>query len=237
MVPPTRRRLLHVAAAVTAGLAGCGGLTGEESSTSRSVTEGTDTIGSGPNGETNPESVLVRANTERAPIRIADDDDDETSTGSERPERRSIRLSHAVIATESTAERLVVADGVDREPIASFLSATDLDSETLYLETRRVDECFRLQLCAVAWADDEVRTEYGRRLRPYDERCVADRRVFESRLIRIPTVLDADEVRSYGSSTGERTQCSVDESADTERVGGEPATTNGPTGTGGHDDA
>lgn len=231
MVPPTRRRLLHVAAAVTAGLAGCGGLTGEESSTSRSVTEGTETIGTGPNAETNPETVLVRANTERPPVRI--EDDDGTSAGSERPERRSARLSHAVIATESKAKRLVVADGIDREPITSFLSATDLDGETLYLETTRVDECFRLQLCAIAWADDEVRTEYGRLLRPYDERCVTDRRVFESRLIRIPTALDPDEVRSYGSSVGEGRECSEDESADTERVADEPAITIGRTDGGG----
>lgn len=222
MVPPTRRRLLHAAAAVTAGLSGCSGLTGEESSASRSVSEGADTIGAGPNAETNPETVLVRANTERSPIRI--EDPDGTPPESDRPERRRIRLSHAVVATESRAQRLVVADGIDDDPISSFLSATDLDSETLYLETRRVDECFRLQLCAVSWAAETVRTEYGRLLRPHDERCVTDRKVFESRLVRIPAALDEDEVTSHGSSVSEGVECSGGDDADAERVGGEPTT-------------
>lgn len=219
MVPPTRRHLLQVATAVTAGLAGCGGLTGEESSSSRSASDGTGTTVSNENRETDPEVVLLRSAADSPPIRL--EDGDGSSTESDRWSRQSHRHSHAVVDSRSRAEELVVADVPGAESVSSFLSATDFGTETLYLETIGVAECFRLELCSASWAADEIQTDYVRPSRPYDERCSADAEVLESRLIRIPASLDTDEVNGYGSSISGRGRCHGDGPAGAEGTGSE----------------
>ncbi len=219
MVPPTRRHLLQTAVAVTAGLAGCGQLlAGEESSSSRSVSDGPDATVSGENRETDPDIALVRTGGDSPPIRMPDDD--EASSGSDRWARQSRHRSHVIIDTRSRAQELIIEDIPDAESVSSFLSATDFEAETLYLETISVQECFRLELCSTSWSTDEVRTDYVRRTRPYDERCSADAKVLESRLIRIPASLDTDEVNSYGSSISGRGSCHGGGPAGTEGTGG-----------------
>ena len=231
MVPPTRRHLLQTATAVTAGLAGCGQFSGDESSSSRSVSDGPDATISDGNRETDPERTLLRTDDERPPIRMPDDDDG-ASTGSGRRARQSRHRSHVVIDTRSQARELVIADTPDAESVSSFLSATDFGAETLYLETISVAECFRLELCSASWAAGEVRTDYVRRSRPYDERCSAEAEVLESRLIRIPESLVADEVNAYGSSISGRGRCHGDGPAGAEGTGGEATgrTANGADG-------
>ncbi|WP_254841382.1 hypothetical protein [Natronomonas marina] len=208
MVPPTRRRLLQAATAVTAGLAGCSALSGEESTATRTVSE--DDGPRPPNGgsESDPDTVLVRADTRYPPVRIPDGDGEPTDPA--RLERFHPRLKHEIVDSASRAEKLTVADGVDAEPVSSFVSATDFDSETLYLESSTVEACFRLQLCSISWSTDEIRTDYAQQVRPYDDRCAADEYVFESRLVRIPAALDRDEVNSYGSSVGGSGRCDRD---------------------------
>ncbi|CCQ36249.1 uncharacterized protein Nmlp_2066 [Natronomonas moolapensis 8.8.11] len=213
MVPPTRRRLLRTAAAATAvGLAGCNGSVGERSGTSRSVSENADSTIPGGTTEHDPEMLLVRAGTDELPVRI---DGDGGTPESHDPQPS--RLSYAVIDTRSRAERLVAADGVDVDAVTAFGSATAFDSEALYLETRRVEECFRLRLCGISWTTEQIRTAYARELRPYDERCSAGESVFESRLIRLPAALDRAAVSSYGSSTDGQGRCHGDGDGDGRR--------------------
>jgi hypothetical protein len=224
MVPPTRRQLLQVATAVTAGLAGCGAFVGEESGTSRSVSEGTDTSISGGDTEIDPETVVLRSGTETPPIRLADSDGE--SNDADHRERPSLHGAHAIVDTRARARKLVVADGVDGKPVESFLSATDFESETLYLETRIIRECFRLQLCEISWSADEIRSGYVRKLRPYDEQCAADKEIAEAWLVRIPAPLDSDEITTYGSSVDGSGEChrrSQVESEDADASDGEGA--------------
>jgi hypothetical protein len=205
MVPPTRRRLLQVATAAAAGLAGCSGLAGEEASSSRSVSsEGGATIPGG-TSEPEPEAVLLRADTDRPPVRPGGFD--ETPTDTRWNQGRLRRLTTEVVDSRSRADKLTVADAVDAEAVSSFLSATDFEKQTVYLDTRRVEACFRLELCSIAWTADDVQTNYVRQIRPYDERCSDDNEVFEARLIRIPAALEADSVNSYGSSTSGGGRC------------------------------
>ena len=227
MVPPTRRRLLRTAAAATAiGLAGCNGRVGERSGTSRSVSENADSTIPGGTTERDPETLLVRADTDGPPVRV---DGDEGTP--ELPRRQSSRLFYAVIDTRSRADRLLVADGLDADAVAAFRSSTAFDSETLYLETRRVEECFRLRLCGVSWTADRIRTAYARELRPYDERCAAGEAVYESRLIRLPAALDREAVTSYGSSTDGQGRCHGDGGdRRRDRENGRRAPENGGTG-------
>jgi len=226
MVPPKRRHLLQVAAAVAAGGAGCSGLIGEESSSSRSVSEGTGAAIPGGDTDTDPPAVRLRATT--PPLRLSGSD---RTPAEPESTRRSPRPSHVVLDTRARAEELVVAEDAPEADVSSFVSATEFESETLYFETRSVEECFRLRLCEIAWTANEIRTGYVRQVRPYDERCSADEQVFESRLIRIPATLDRDEIDSYGTSISGSSRC--DESRSTDGTGGG----NGSTATaGGHGD-
>lgn len=200
MVSLTRRHLLHVATAIAGGLAGCSQFTGGESSSTRSVSSGGS---AGPDADALTDPPMVRRRAAEQPIRLGDRE----RTDSPGRDRLSSRDEYEVIDAQSTADRLAVADGLDAEEVSSFVAATDFDSETLYLETRSVEECFRLRLCHISWQSDKVHTDYVRPLRPYDERCRADEHVFESRLIRLPVALDAESVRSYGSSVSGSSRC------------------------------
>lgn len=232
MVPPTRRHLLQAATAVAAGLAGCSGLAGDESSSGRSVSEGETTLPDGAS-ESDPDVLLVRADTDRPPLRVVDQDAERTDP--EPRDRRRRRIRSEVIDSASRAERLVVADGVDGGSVTAFVSETEFGSETLYLDSKLVEACFRLELCSISWRPDEVQTDYARPLRPYDESCSADERVYESRLIRIPGAIDRDEVNAFGSSVGGSGGCDGRRSvgADGSGGGGEPADTTTPASDGG----
>jgi hypothetical protein len=200
-----RRESLVAIAGVAASLAGCSALSGDDGSTrTATVTERPPPDDSDPGrgsdpGET-PETLLVRADTDLQPVWLADPDREDG--GRPTPRRDEHRLDTVVVDSASRADRISVGDGVDRDRAAPFLSATDFGSEAVYVETFRVEECFRLVLCDVSWSSDRISTDYGRETRPWDEACSADERVYESRLIRIPEALDADDVNSYSASVG-----------------------------------
>jgi len=197
-----RRESLAAFAGVAAALAGCSGYGSatSESTPTRGAESGIDTDAPGAGSATDPEMIHVRGATERAPLWLADPDGETERERRSHRERR--RHSRTVVDTPARAERLRVADGVDADGLDSFLSETDLDSQTLYLESVEVRACFELTLCRIEWQPDEVSTDYARTQLPYDTRCGVDDHVFEARLVRIPASLSADEVRGYGSSIG-----------------------------------
>lgn len=195
----TRRKLLQAATALTAVLAGCNGFSGSASH-SETVAAG----GAAPpdSSETEPPQLVARAGIEQAPIRLVDPDAETPEDDWDRP---GPRVAHGIIDSREKADRLIIADGVetvDADDLASFVEETDFDSETLYLETDAIRECFQLELCWVSWQPNEIHTDYVRTLRSYDEACSVDARIFESRLIRLPVALDADSVNSFGSTIG-----------------------------------
>lgn len=197
MVPNTRRRFLHVATAVAGGLAGCSQLTGDETRSSGSASENGASNFPDDDTETNPPAVLLRSESDVPPIHLEGTDDDYSEASGTRP---SPRIHNEVIGSPSSAEALTVAADADAEAVDQFISETDLENETLYLEVNRVRSCFRLELCRIAWQSDGVHTDYVRTLRSYDEQCSTDTYAYESRLVRLPVVLDEESVTGYGSS-------------------------------------
>lgn len=190
----TRRGLLAGTVGLAAAFAGCSGLAGS-SGESETVTEGR--IGNGENSTTDPETLQIRRDTDRPPVWLDNGD------GERPPVREEQRhFESLVIDSPSRADRIEVADGTTRDRIDDFLGATDFDTETMYIETIRVEECFRLELCGVAWQPGRVSTDYTRLNRPYTERCAVDTHVFEVLFIRIPAALDADRVTSHSTSIG-----------------------------------
>jgi hypothetical protein len=147
-----------------------------------------------------PEVMLVRADTDRQPVWLADGDGEDDGRPTPRPDARHI--DSVVVDGEARAGRLSVDSEADGTRVASFLSETDFDDETVVVETIQVEECFRLELCRISWQPEKLSTDYTRRSRHWDEPCAVDERVFESRLIRIPDALDADDIRAGSTSIG-----------------------------------
>lgn len=188
MAPSTRRRLLTTAAAGFCGaLAGCN----EFSPGERSETPGDHGL---PNVERDPKHLSLRGPEDRALYWLAEEETDEHSPSpSERHGGREL------IASVETADRVRFPDHVDADAAGEFLAETDFESETVYVESRRVNACFELRLCYVEWASNDVETQYGSSYRDPDVRCETDERQTAAVMIRIPDALDPDRVRSYGS--------------------------------------
>lgn len=201
MVPLTRRRLLHGAAGTALALAGCNELVS-------GTDESTRTVSDARSGETQPRAdseveptfVRLRSAVDRPPVWLSDS----TGNDASRPtsDDRREQISGTVIDSPSRADRLTIAEVPARERARTFLSETDYETQTVYLDTNHVQECFTLELCRVSWQPDHVETDYGRVIRPYDERCGADAKVYEARLIRIPDALDHENVNRHSSSIG-----------------------------------
>ncbi|SFP85005.1 hypothetical protein SAMN05216277_11041 [Halolamina pelagica] len=148
---------------------------------------------------TDPETHLVRVDTDRPPLwLVRSDDDGDRPTAS----RRDGWRDSIIVDDADRAGRISVADSVDRDAVESFFAATEFDAEAVYVEMGEVRACFRLDLCHLGWSSTGISTDYTRESRPYTDHCEADAWVIEARLIRIPDPLDADEVTSYSSSIG-----------------------------------
>lgn len=196
MVSLTRRTLLAGAAGLTAALAGCSGSGGSGGSTRTAPRDG-DADGPASGSTTDPATLLVRVDTDRSPIWLAESDGDDRPT-----EGQLDRLHDSIVVDgDARADRISVADAVD-DRVESFLAATDFETETVYVEIGEVRECFEHVLCRIGWSATEISTDYTRRSRPYTEHCEVDEWVIEARFVRIPDALDADDVHSYSSSTG-----------------------------------
>lgn len=235
----TRRQLLTVLTGLAGGLAGCAG---ESVESSRSVSETNRQTVPDDNAAVDPPMIQRRSTTQQ-PIRLrAAQTQDEGESSDEGPRddesfRRLRRGTDEVIDTAAKADRLVsnedgATDGDDSE-LSAFIAATDFERETLYLEPRQIEQCYRLSLCFVSWEDTEIQTAYGRRLRPYDERCAADRTATEARLIRLPVALDADEINSFGTSIRSGRCVRSAQTAENASAGGDKPTVDAAASSGG----
>jgi len=200
MVPHTRRTFLHGAVGLSTLLAGCSGLFGESVESTDTPARDGDGTEPASGSVTDPETLALRVATDRPPIWLAESGD--ATDGRPTATGRDHVREHIVVDEPARADRISVSDAVDRESVASFLGATDFDTETVYVELAEIEACFRLDLCHVGWTATRISTDYTRRTRPYTDRCEADELVFEARLVRIPDAIDAEEVHSYSSSIG-----------------------------------
>lgn len=191
MVSRTRRRLLHgTAAALLTGLAGCSESTSSGSST------GTPPYAE--NVERDPESYVLRNDAETSPAWLAEDGRARTTDGTTAGPPEYAR-TRALVASEESAARLRFADVSGVDAAREFVSDTDFEAETLYVESRPVEECRSLELCHVAWSAGDIDTQYGGGYRDADVDCEADATDVTTWFIRVPDVLDPDRVSSYGS--------------------------------------
>ncbi|QLG62536.1 hypothetical protein [Halorarum salinum] len=190
MVPITRRDALRGAAALLPLAAGCNGT--EFDSPSRTPTERR-----GPeNVETDPELATLRGPGERAVVWFADG---RTATDGDGPPESYHPQGFVADGERVDATRFADVDGAGAA--REFLEATDFDEETVYVDQSRIGECYRRELCYVGWSATEIRTDYGRVLRDVDVACETDTYDTVATLVRIPDVVDPDQVSGYGSGS------------------------------------
>jgi len=191
MVSRTRRRFLHgTAAALLTGLAGCSGSTSSDSSTR--------TPPYAENVERDPESYVLRNDAETPPAWLSDDREGRpTSDATVGPPEHA--RTRTLVASEESAARLRFADVTEADEAREFVSNTDFEARTLYVESQSVEACRSLELCHVAWSADEIDTQYGGGYRDADVACEVDATDLTTWFIRVPDVLDPDRISGYGS--------------------------------------
>lgn len=160
-MPPSRRRLLHVVAGVTAGLAGCTDLTDPA----------IDRPTPGPRGE-RVRPLAVVAVRRDSPEPLATD------------ENGNARDAHLTSTEE--AEELTFADDDAAAELAAAVEGTDFERHSLFLHQQTVGECYRIHLTEVSRRDDSVHVSFCRELRGADAACTKGKQVRVGYAIRLP---------------------------------------------------
>jgi hypothetical protein len=166
----SRRRLLQtVAVAGTLAVAGCSGAT----------TRSND-LPPVPRERTADVQVTTARNTDGDPLFVTGDGGTDRDDGG-----RSARVREVHHLTdESDLERLRFRDGA--ADLRAFVTATDLESKSVYLVQRPIGECYAPRLVAVFREGTGVDAEFGRELRPAGFDCAVDTCDMVAVAIRLP---------------------------------------------------
>lgn len=184
----TRRETLAAASSSLVLLAGCAG--SDRSSHSE------------PPAESEPveyEFERVRTTAEPVLFRTADDTD---RTVSERRERYGAEF----VAGESYFESIEFAATEDGTRMQSFASATDFETESVFLYSTGVSECHDIKLKSVTLDgnDGDPHLDFCRFVRPADVECDADTMHTVGYAVRLP--IDGRDTSGHG--TGMSHSCS-----------------------------
>lgn len=186
---PSRRELLAtLGSGAAAALAGCGG---DSASSTRSVGGGERPE----NLETDPEHASFRVPDGERGVRV-----ETTGNGGDGDVPAATFPGRRIVASAKAAKQLVFADADGAAAAKTFLEGTDFESETVFLTQVGIGECYDVELCSVSWRSDHITTNFARLLRPADVACDADADTLVVMLIRIPAVLDPEQVNGFGSS-------------------------------------
>lgn len=205
-----RRRLLAAGGCLSAVLAGCAGI-GESETTS----EHTATDGGTPMPSDEYDALTLRSDDDEHFV-VTDTDSDRS-----RPGGRAVDF----VVTEDAAADVRI-DSDDAADARSFLEATDFENESVVIEQRPIDDCYRRHLLSVRARPDEFRTQYCRSLKAPTTPCEADVTVMEAIFVRVQQAYDNSPA---SRASGESSSCpdSVFESDDTS---GGPDDSDGETG-------
>ncbi|WP_222919064.1 hypothetical protein [Natrinema sp. SYSU A 869] len=96
-----------------------------------------------------------------------------------------LHASFFVTNTDDAAALRIDAPDADAADVRSFVEATDFAAESVLVDQRSIDDCYRRRLLGVRAADDSVRTSYCRELKAPTSACEAQKTVLEATLVRI----------------------------------------------------
>jgi hypothetical protein len=183
-----RRALQATASAAALALAGCSGETSRSGS-------------SGPaNGElvTDYEVQKVRSADGAVLFREADVETASEAADERTAERRRRVQQYEHVTDRRDLEDLAFATDVsEAATLEEFTTATDLESESVFLLQRGVSACSTLELVGVRREPDSVHVDTCSDLRPADVECEADDRDVVAFAIRLP--FPGDEFNGMGA--------------------------------------
>ncbi|SEQ25397.1 hypothetical protein [Natrinema salaciae] len=171
--PFSRRRLLTAGGGClsTLSLAGCA-----ETRTSGSASESVD----GGTVESTHEYESLSVRSAENTVFVYPNDDAAADTG-DGPESQ---LNARFLVIDSDAASAMRIDG-DATDARAFVEATDFDRESVFVDQRSIDDCYRRHLLGVRAHDDSVRTDYCRELKAPTTPCEAEKTVMEAVFVRI----------------------------------------------------
>ncbi|RQG97618.1 hypothetical protein [Natrarchaeobius oligotrophus] len=203
---PRRRLLAAGTGCLSALIAGCTGTDATESQAhDHAVDEGVAFESD------EYDHLAIRTDDDERFVFPRDDPPDDPSDD-DRPRRRSIEF----VLDEDDAEALEI-DADDEAAARSFLDETDFDDQSVVVEQRSIEDCYRRHVLAVRADPDRFRTRYCRTLKPPTAACEADVEVMEAQFFRIRYVY---EEPPSGRSSGERASCSEEAVIDEKRDDG-----------------
>ncbi|MDQ2048896.1 hypothetical protein RBH26_00190 [Natronolimnohabitans sp. A-GB9] len=178
----SRRRLLAAGGSLSAVIAGCTGFS-ESESIEHNVTEGGEPM---PSDEY--ESLTLRADGAE-PFVYPDGEppEDGEKTGS-RPYERSVEF---VLSDDEASAIRIDADDEDVDDARTFLEATDFETESVVIDQREIEDCYRRHLLSVQANPDEFRTQFCQSLKAPTTPCEADVTVMEAVFVRVQRAYEA----------------------------------------------
>ncbi|RKD97106.1 hypothetical protein [Halopiger aswanensis] len=207
----SRRRLLATAGSTLAlAVAGCAGSDGSGTTVEHSASEGTTLESSH-----EYESIAVRSAENEI---FVHQDEEAAEAAADRDGYRSRRERVFVVDDEAATALRIETSEPDASRIREFVEATDFENESVVVEQRSIEDCYRRRLVAVRAGDDEFRTEYCQTLKDATTPCEADKELVEAIVIRVQRPYD-EAPSSFSSSESHR--CRDSERA--ARYGGESA--------------
>lgn len=175
----SRRRLLAAGGCLSAVVAGCTGI-GESEPATHTVSEGGEPI---PSDEY--ESLTLRSNDDE--LFVSDGSDPPDDDPHPRPPKRVLEF---VLSEAAASELRIDADDVDADEARAFLESTDFETESIAIDQRTIDDCYRRHVLSVQANPDEFRTQYCRSLKAPTTPCEDDATVVEAIFFRLDRAYD-----------------------------------------------
>lgn len=214
----SRRRLLAASGGcLSAAFAGCLEFSGSESVSGHAADSGTV------ESTHDYESLAVRAADETL---VAYPSEDDAEANDE--EARALHAGFFVV-DEADAAALWIDPAVDEAAAArAFVEETDFERQSIVVEQRPIDDCYRRRLLGVRAADDSVRTDFCRELKAPTTPCEADETVVEATFVRVhrpyderPSSRSSSEANGCPASDGHGNESAANDSNETGSADGE----------------
>lgn len=101
------------------------------------------------------------------------------------------------VSAADDLDDVTFADSDTAAELAAFVRGTDFDSESVFVQTRAIQQCYDLRLRGVWREDDGIQTSFCSSLRPADAACSRDEEETVGVGIRLP--FTGEDFSSFGS--------------------------------------
>lgn len=182
----SRRKLLASGGCLSLAIAGCAG---ESASESTVEGNGSDESTEGATVESTHgyESLFVRSD---GSVRFIYRDEDRANEAAEAREDDAspepyIRSPLFVVDEDDADELRIETDATREDEIRSFVAETDFESESIAIDQRTIEDCYRRHIEGIRAGGNSFHTDYCRSLKDPMTPCEAGEEVMEAVILRV----------------------------------------------------